>query len=373
MVFPKNNLPTQSQPWTRDVEKRVENLESTFKSAEVNNVTRDSQALSQIRRLDGAVTEAALAAANAQAAIDGLGNLDQSTSTFKINAANITVGSLSGDRISGGTISGVNFETVSGTESLTLSSGKINFFENGTGIGSMAADTDGSNDYIQISSSSGIGQLTIGSDYSVLAGSNCAVQPGIISDGRIDLTGTLVSCNANLTVNGTLSATTFSPTSLSTGSVTCSSINNSGSYTGNGFPTIGANTVSGTSFPANTFVATNGNMARKTDASERRLKENIENFEFDTEAFIGVNPVTFNYKRDAVSTDEQAQALNVGFILDDFEEAGLSDFLVYQAEGDSFKQLRYDLLAIYLHKVVQTQNQTIKSLEARITALESQV
>ena len=188
----------------------------------------------------------------------------------------------------------------------------------------------------------------------------------LISYGAFSTTGS-ASVSQGLTVSGTTNANG----GLSTTSGSFSSISNSGTYTGNGFPTVGANTVSGASFPANTFVSSTGNLARKTDASERRLKENINELNFDAEAFININPVTFNYKREAVSDDDQAARKNIGFILDDFEDAGLDEFLVFQAEGDDFKQLRYDLMAIYLHKVVQNQNETIKDLTARIEALES--
>jgi hypothetical protein len=190
------------------------------------------------------------------------------------------------------------------------------------------------------------------------------------------INGGTANLQSGAVVNGGLTVSSGSSNlngGMSTTSGSFSSISNSGTYTGNGFPTVGANTVSGASFPANTFVSSAGNLARKTDASERRLKENINELEFDAEAFININPVTFNYKREAVSDDDQAARKNIGFILDDFEDAGLDEFLVFQADGDDFKQLRYDLMAIYLHKVVQEQGVQIKALEARLAALESKV
>jgi hypothetical protein len=397
MTFPTNNLPTQSKFWGREVEKKITNLEGSFKSAEINNTTRDSQLSVTANQAFTAATQANTAATQAQQAINEIVDLG-SPGGPTINASNI----------SGGSISGVTFNTTGGTESLTLSAGKINFFEGGSGIGSMAADTDGSNDYIQISSNSGVGQLTVGSDYSVLSGDGCAVQPGVAAPGRIDLTATTVFCNAELDVTGSLDVTgglsvggTFSPASISTGTVTASgtvsgntisgttvsasgtvsggsvsggSISNSGSYTGNGFPSIRDNTVSGTTtFAPNVFIsASSGNMARNTTMSERRAKENIQELDFDTDSFISINPVTFNYKREAVSDDEQAEAVNLGFILDDFEDVGLDEFLVAEPfEGDEYKQLRYNLLYMYLHKVVQKQQETIQDLTGRIEALES--
>lgn len=399
MTFPTNNLPTQSKYWGREVEKKITNLEGSFKSAEINNTTRDSQlsvtagqALIASAQASTAAAQASTAATQAQSAIDSIIDLS-SPGGPAINASNI----------SGGTISGVNFNTTGGSESLTLSAGKINFFEGGAGIGSMAADTDGSNDYIQISSNSAVGQLTVGSDYSVLAGLNSGVQVGAFGDGRIDLTGGLVYCNADLTVTGDLGVGgSFSPASISTGSISSSSdITASGTISGNTISgssvsasgTVSGSTVSGStvsasnfsgtvntsiagnttgSFTGNVFINTSGNMFRSTAGSSREIKDNITPYEFDTNAFIAVNPVTFNYKTDFLSNPEEAEISQLGFIVEDFEDAGLGEYLTVPAnEVDNYKSLRYDKLYMYLHKVVQKQQETISDLNSRIEALES--
>jgi hypothetical protein len=54
VTFSKNYLSAQSQPWAREVQKRLANLEATFRSAEVNNTTRDDQLAASFRRLDAA-------------------------------------------------------------------------------------------------------------------------------------------------------------------------------------------------------------------------------------------------------------------------------------------------------------------------------
>lgn len=405
MTFPTNNLPTQSKYWGREVEKKITNLEGSFKSAEINNTTRDSQlsvtagqALIASAQASTAAAQASTAATQAQSAIDSIIDLS-SPGGPAINASNI----------SGGTISGVNFNTTGGSESLTLSAGKINFFEGGAGIGSMMADTDGSNDYIQISSNTGGGSLTVGSDYSVLSGDGCAVQPGVVVAGRIDLTATSVFCNADLDVSGSVDITgnlgvggSFSPASISTGSISSSSdITASGTISGNTISgssvsasgTVSGSTVSGStvsasnfsgtvntsiagnttgSFTGNVFINTSGNMFRSTAGSSREIKDNITPYEFDTNAFIAVNPVTFNYKTDFLSNPEEAEISQLGFIVEDFEDAGLGEYLTVPAnEVDNYKSLRYDKLYMYLHKVVQKQQETISDLTARIEALES--
>jgi hypothetical protein len=56
MIFPPNNLPLNSRNWGRTLENRLVAIQSNFKSAEINNLARDSQSLSNFARLDVAVT-----------------------------------------------------------------------------------------------------------------------------------------------------------------------------------------------------------------------------------------------------------------------------------------------------------------------------
>lgn len=84
MAFPTSNLPTASVPWGREVEKQLTTATLTIASNELNNAARDNQLASSLVRVNKAATDAATAAAQAQAAIDGLGNLDQDTSTYRL-------------------------------------------------------------------------------------------------------------------------------------------------------------------------------------------------------------------------------------------------------------------------------------------------
>ncbi len=401
MTFPSNNLPTASRNWAREVEKKVTNLENSFRSAEINNVTRDSQLSVTANTALSVATVAQQAATDANNAINGLISLGSDGSSYDVAAGNITAGTVSGLNVVGGTLS------TSGARHVEISGTQATFYDNsGAFSGRVTAAEDGR-----------AATLYIGTGVSGVFMYNGGLE--LEANGLVQVTGGNgfhsagpISTDSNLTVDGSLTVGSFNPSSISTGAITASSLavgtsevnstsiyaqsvtgdsvgggfanftgsvsgnsfSNGGSYTGNGFPTIRDNTVSGTTtFAPNVFIsASTGNMARNTTSSERRAKENIQELEFDSNAFIAINPVTFNYKREAVSDEEQASVTNVGFILDDFEDAGLGEFLVAEPfEGDEYKQLRYNLLYMYLHKVVQKQQETIQGLTARIEALES--
>jgi hypothetical protein len=54
-IIPNNNLPVSSQPWGRELQKRLEELERNFNLQKVNSNTVDSQLQSSYKRLDTAV------------------------------------------------------------------------------------------------------------------------------------------------------------------------------------------------------------------------------------------------------------------------------------------------------------------------------
>jgi hypothetical protein len=54
-IIPNNNLQVSSQPWARELQKRLEELERNFNLQKVNSNTVDSQLQSSYRRLDTAV------------------------------------------------------------------------------------------------------------------------------------------------------------------------------------------------------------------------------------------------------------------------------------------------------------------------------
>lgn len=57
MLFQKNNLPSDSQPWGRQVEDRIDALESLVASNEINNIARDKQLASSFANLSGTINQ----------------------------------------------------------------------------------------------------------------------------------------------------------------------------------------------------------------------------------------------------------------------------------------------------------------------------
>jgi hypothetical protein len=405
--FKRNYLPSQSRPWAKQVEDAVDASERNLKSLDVNNRSKDEQFAASLSRLDSATTDAAvaaeaaaiaatqagIAASDAQDAADlanGIINNIYTPGTSEINGArvrngtitvneidtnyiysgNISAGQISAGAVYGLSISGGTLST-SGSRHVEISGSQATFYDQwGSYSGRITAgESNRASTLYAGTGSSGVFMYNGGLDLEANGQVRVTGGNGFYSAGNITADNGL-SVYGGANISGGLQVGQIN----STGSSNFTHITASGDYNGNGFPTVASNTVSGTTtFAPNVFISSSsGNMARNTSSSERRAKENITNLEFDLDAFIAVNPVSFNYKREAVSDDEQAAAPNLGFILDDFADIGLSEFLIAEpSEGDEYKQLRYQLLYMYLHKVVQSQDATIKNLTARIEALEA--
>lgn len=357
-VFPKNNLPIDSLNWGREVEKSINNLETTFKSAEVNNVTRDAQLQNSYKRLDSALTQLATTnaavdqaqsdaitalntantansaaitatntattananaiAANATAiealedavdALEALGALDESTSTYKINASNVTVGTMSADRISGGTIDGITITggslntTPSGGKSVSISGSSASFISGASSVGSIEAD--------------GVGRIGVFST------------SGIYLSGSTGVFGGNFSCENDVIALGNLTRS-----GLVGGGTTGASITNGGN-----------------------FVRT---------SSSQRYKTDIQALQIDLADLYDVEPKTFK-RIEEVEEDPESARVYPGFIAEELAGTSLDKFVFYskdeqgnsRPEGIHYPELTAALLL------------AIKDLNARIEALEA--
>ena len=322
MTFSRNYLSAQSQPWAREVQKRVTNLESAFRSAEVNNTTRDDQLAASFRRLDATFLETQQAAADALEAVSGLTGLGTPGSDYEVDGANLVVGSVTATEID------------------------ANYVYAGT----ISAN-----------------QITSGSiDASVITVTNLDasnITAGTIN--AIDITSSTISAT---TISGRLqetpgTASIVGPFALGDfGEVNSGIVKANTDFQGIKNTTIANNTQS--TFAANLFINSSGNMFRDPSISSKEAKENIQEYAFDTEAFISVNPVTFYYKDGVFSNPVEPQIKQLGFLLEDFGDIGLGEHLVIPSnEVDKYKGLRYDKLYMFLHKTVQELNERVKALE----------
>jgi hypothetical protein len=331
-VFPNSNLATASQPWGREVQKRVTNLESQFALQRTNGATVDAQLQSSYRRLDETVkgllqadidinsaltlankgiadaasaasaaqtaaNEAAAAASTANTAantantaINGLIGLGSDGSSYTLRASNIT---------SGGVRDGV----------LTLSSGSnssITLFNGGVDI----------------------------------YGPSAQVRVGTAGNGGITIDGQVAILGGNLRAPGITSTQFLQAENHAGGGTTGASINNNG-----------------------TIIRT---------SSSERYKQDIENLQVSYEDVLTLQPKRFRLKDEAAeNTDARYYA---GFIAEEIDQTSLKDFVAYQTLEDGTKRpdgVYYGELTAALLEAIKHQDALIKSLTDRIVALES--
>jgi hypothetical protein len=88
-IIPNSNLPVSSQPWGREIQKRIEAIQEQLSRQRVNSDTADSQLQSSYKRIDET--------------LNGLLGLGDAGSPFTINAENINGGTITGIVLRSGT------------------------------------------------------------------------------------------------------------------------------------------------------------------------------------------------------------------------------------------------------------------------------
>ena len=368
MVFPNSNLPSTAQPWARDVQKRIESVESTVKANEFNNTARDVQLDNNYKRIDATVNglivadaAAATALAQANSAIDATnavvnniyvsgtqtingntiatGTLSASKiTTGTLNAANVSVVNLNASNITSGTLTGLTVQTGSSGQRVVMGGTQLSFYDGG---GSLGATMSASSSSLLISNGgNGVNVNTTGSH---ITGGSTGVWCGDYGAG----TSVLKLVGASTEATGAL----YSSGILSTGSY---------------FSCPDTRTRSATGGLA-VFVATNGTY--HTGSSSRRFKQDILDYTVDYEAFLRMNPVTFRYKSEVEEVGDSA-GTTVGFIAEELEDLGLTEYVVLDDEGKPFG-INYTNMVVGLKGILAKQDEMIKSLTARIEALET--
>jgi hypothetical protein len=382
-LFPNSNLSTGSQPWGREVEKRLVNLDLTVKSNEINNSARDTQLSNSLKRVNTALVsaqsaadEAGLAAAKAQSIIDNIyvtgteeidgaalaaaslsgaklvdgtvpgGKLTANTITASqiatnyvyagtINAGQITAGTITGDFINGGTITGTRLKTAASGERVEIgvdTFGAVSFYTSAGKIGSIYAfsfnDGGGTNNWINIDS-----PFTYVAGYMSVSGA-VNLSTTLYTGGAITTAGSITAVGS-ISTDGGLTRTIYSG-----GGTTGASINN------------------------------NGTIIRTT--SSARYKQDISSLEFNYEDILALEPKKFRLKDEVVdSVDARYYA---GFIAEEIAETPLDLFVGYQKLEDGSTRpdsVYYPELTTALLSAIKHQDGIIKNLTSRLETLEN--
>jgi len=363
MGFRRNYLPSQSQPWTREVQSRVEAMERDVVLSDINNRTRDDQLQSSYNRLDSAFvtlanqqttlesqqTELTTVSGEADTAlqtaitanglaVDAIQDVVNLSSPGgpSVNASNVTAGSINGLNITGGTLAtaGLRHVEISGTSTLYFDESN-NFTGKVTGLGTA-------NGAALELSGPGSGLVSIWSSGVVMYGGGGSI--AALSSNGFGVGGNKLYTfdNQNIEAGGSL---------ISGGTITRTQLAGGG--------TTGASITSG------------GNLVR-TSSSER-YKADIENAEFSLEAVLQLQPKTFRLKEE-VEEDPENALVYPGFIAEDIAGTDLDVFVNYENLPDGTRRpdgVRYGELTAALVSAMKQQNETIKTLEARLDALEA--
>jgi hypothetical protein len=121
------------------------------------------------------------------------------------------------------------------------------------------------------------------------------------------------------------------------------------------------NTVAGTGL----MVTTNDDSVQEImrDSSSARFKEDIEDAVVDVRAVLAINSKRYGRKG--------AVGSYLGFIVEDFHDAGFGDILAYDAKGPAgFLEFGRGVTALH-HTVLQSHDERIAALEAELAELKA--
>jgi hypothetical protein len=322
MGFRRNYLPSQSQPWTREVQSRVEAMERDVVLSDINNRTRDDQLQSSYNRLDSAFV-----------------TLATQQTTLESQQTELTTVSAEADTA---------LQTAITANGLAISAGNAASDANAEALDALQKIIDlGSPGGPTINASN----LSAGTITGV------TIQGNVITGGSIS--GTSISGGSITSVSSL--EVPFGPVFGQTVSAS-SNISSQGGLQRDqlaGGGTTGASITSG-----GYFVRT---------SSSARYKTDIEDAEFSLESVLQLQPKTFRLKEEVEEEPENA-LVYPGFIAEDIAGTDLDVFVNYENLPDGTKRpdgVRYAELTAALVSAMKQQNQTIKTLEARLDALEA--
>ena len=381
MIYPNSNLPTVSQAWGRAVQKGLETLEATVNSNDINNRARDAQLQANYVQTNKNIQDIKYALTSSGIAVTGVNEIKNAIyvpGTTKIDGGAIQTGTLSATKISGGTIDAtvaITGVTITGGTIRSASSGRhveiagtdMKFYDSsGNYSGRISAAADGRASTVEVNTTSGSGIIAYnggvdinGPGTNISSGNNGNNSILLLASNGVNVSGAFTT-SSTANIQGTLTTTG--------GTWSSGSLINNGGY----MQCPDTRTRSATGGLA-MFVASNGTY--HVGSSSRRYKTDIENYEVDVDALLSIQPIRFRYKSEVEEVGDAA-GYTTGFIAEDFDEAGLTEYVVYSEDKDGQmipEGIQYEKLCVGLQTVATKQQQTIESLIARIEALESKV
>ena len=422
-VFPNSNLATASQPWGREVQKRLANLESQFALQRTNSATIDAQLQSSYRRID--------------TTLNGIVGLGASGSGYTINADNINGGTITGttlqtsatgQRVVVSNLDEIKFYDDSGTLSLTMEGtgtlGDSAFVMYSKSLLNTALGTPGSSIIIadsQVSISShdpdswdpeeesgvgsalyldGLGEILLAGDVEIKIRAPLIELDGPVSTtGEIDAGGNVFGATLTAKSNGAISGgslytsgqvnadgNVFGATltakdngGIFGGSVSVSGAISGGAISGTGIRSSGVlgRTELATGDITGASINSNGNIFRT--GSSIRFKTDISNLEVSYDSIINApNPKTFRMKDEVFGSQEEGITPNenaryyAGFIAEDFVDTDLSIFVSNDRKDGQVipSGFYYAEFTSVLLLAIKHQDNLIKTLTDRIETLE---
>lgn len=317
----------------------------------------------------------------------------------QISSSYVYAGTINADQINAGILTGFTIKTSNSTTRVELAGTSLTTYYDNVVTGTITGGTTGSNNGIRLAEPTGHSVwvtsdsvwLTTGGGVSgaylyvsknsgiLMGGSSpIAMNAGVRITKGENISGNNSSTQGPLVVNDGSYYMKFDGNELSSytsgGSGATLFLNGSGSdgavTLGSGGGDVRAPNAYGRVYAGSIALRIGDNGTLATSTSSRRFKQNIEPMLFDIDSVLSMEPKQFKYIALVDEMGENDAPLSVGFIAEDAVDAGLNEFVHYDANGEVFA-FDYANYVIALQAVARYQSSQIIQLSDRLSILES--